>query len=103
MSDNPIFDKITNEHAPLTDRERKLADIALNAMDKADAAPVEQTAAKAWVSGATATAIAFLGALGVALTDGVIDPVEWTVIGVATLTAFGGAAGLVYATPNKDK
>lgn len=45
------------------------------------------------------TAIAFLGALGTALTDGIIDPVEWTVIGVATLTA----AGAVWGVPNEPQ
>lgn len=64
---------------------------------------VKTTAAKAWVGGAVATAIAFLGALGTALTDGAVTGLEWTIIGVATLTAFGGAFGGVYATPNKVK
>lgn len=63
--------------------------------------PVKGT--KAIVGASIATAIAFLGALGTALTDNVITPLEWTIIGVATLTALGGTGYSVYRTVNAPK
>lgn len=61
------------------------------------------TSAKAWVAGGIGVAVAFLGALTVALTDGAVTPIEWTVIGSTTLVAAGGLFGGVYATPNTIK
>lgn len=46
----------------------------------------------------TGAAIAGLGALGAALTDGAVSPAEWVTVAVATLTA----SLLVWAVPNVD-
>lgn len=65
--------------------------------------PVKTTAAKAIVGGVVATGVAFLGSLGVALEDGVVNGVEWVTISLATLIAFGGVFGGVYQTTNRVK
>lgn len=46
------------------------------------------------ISGA---ALAGLGAAGVAITDGVIDPAEWIAIAIAVITA----GAVVFSVPNK--
>jgi hypothetical protein len=43
--------------------------------------------------------LAFLGALGTALTDGVVTPLEWVAVATATVTT----AGTVWAVPNKTE
>lgn len=43
-------------------------------------------------------AVAFVGALGTALTDGGVTPVEWCTVAGATLAALG----VVWAVPNRS-
>lgn len=67
------------------------------------AAPEKTTATKAYIGAGIGTAVAFLGSLGVALTDNVITPAEWITATVVGLTALGTVFGGVYATTNKVK
>lgn len=72
-------------------------------------AEVSFTSTKAVVAGVIATGVAFLGALGVALTPdatgagGEVTGLEWTMIGTATLVALGAVFGGTYATTNRPK
>ncbi len=62
---------------------------------------VKTTAAKAVVGSIYSGLVAFLGTLGVAISDESITGLEWVTIASATVIAIGGAAGLVYYVPNK--
>lgn len=70
---------------------------------RSDTPRTEQTATKAIVGAVYSGAVAFLGSLGVALADQSVTALEWVAIASATLIATGGAAGLVYYVPNRDK
>jgi len=62
------------------------------------------TSTKAKFAAATATVLAFLTGLGVALEDGAVTGQEWVTIAIATVTALGGTFGVTYAAPaNKPK
>lgn len=64
----------------------------------------ETTATKAVVAGVSATVLAFLGSLQVALTDGNVTGTEWVAVAIATVAALGGTFGFTYVAPaNKPK
>lgn len=54
---------------------------------------------KAWVAGGSATVLAFLGGLTVALEDNVVTGQEWVTIAGVTVTAFAGVFASTYAAP----
>lgn len=54
---------------------------------------------KAWIAGGSATVLAFLGGLAVAMEDNTITGQEWVTIAAVTVTAFGGVFGSTYAAP----
>jgi len=70
-------------------------------MSNLDQPVVKTTAAKAVAGAVYSGLVAFLGTLGVAMTDGAVSGLEWVTIASATVVAVGGAAGLVYYVPNK--
>ncbi|MFG1800185.1 hypothetical protein ACGFI4_08430 [Micromonospora carbonacea] len=52
---------------------------------------------KPYAKAVVAGLLAGLGALGAALTDGTVSPVEWVTVASATLAGLG----VVYAVPNQ--
>lgn len=62
---------------------------------------VELGPAKAVASGVAGTAVAFLGALGVAYTDSVVTGQEWVNIALATVLGAAAAFGVTFATPTR--
>lgn len=65
----------------------------------------ETTSTKAVVASATATVLAFLTSLQVALqTGGAVTGDEWVAIAIATVTALGGVFGATWVAPaNRPK
>lgn len=62
------------------------------------------TSTKAKVAAVTATVLAFLGSLQVAISDGSVTTAEWITVAIATVGALGGVFGATYAAPaNKPK
>lgn len=70
-------------------------------MAEHEAVPTKAT--KAQVGGVIGAAVAGLGALQVALADGVVTSGEWVSVAVATLVALGAVFGSVYAVTNQPK
>lgn len=60
-----------------------------------------QTKTKAYVAAAAAATVAFLGALGTALTDGSVSAQEWTTVIIAGIVGAGLAGIGTAATPNR--
>lgn len=65
---------------------------------------MEYTSTKAKVAAVTATVLAFLGSLQVALTDGSVSTEEWVTVAIATVGALGAVFGATWVAPaNKPK
>jgi hypothetical protein len=65
-----------------------------SASDQVDLGP-----AKAVAATVATIAVAFLGALGVAITDNVVTGQEWVTIAIATIVATGLVGGATYLAP----
>lgn len=57
--------------------------------------------AKAVAATIATVAVSFLGALGVAITDGAVSGEEWVTIAIATILATGLVGGATFVTPAK--
>jgi hypothetical protein len=67
---------------------------------------VTMTATKAWAAAALSAVLAFLSSIATALGGAEtgwdsITPGQWITALIAAIVAFGGAAGLTYAVPNR--
>lgn len=84
----------------MTDFDRNpAAPLAVNETVTTDSPKVELGKGKAIAAAAATVAVAFLGALGVAVADNVITPGEWITIATATIVATGLVGGTTYLTP----
>jgi uncharacterized protein GlcG (DUF336 family) len=75
-----------------------------------DAGPitVRTTATKAWVAAGLSAVLAFLSSIATALGGAAtgfdtITAGQWLTAVIAAIVAFGSAAGLTYAVPNRPK
>ncbi len=75
-----------------------------------DAGPITNrtTATKAWVAAGLSALLAFLSSVATALGGaetgfGSITAGQWVTAVIAAIVAFGSAAGLTYAVPNRLK
>lgn len=69
---------------------------------------VTMTATKAWAAAILSAVLAFLSSIATALGGAqtgfsTITAGQWVTSGIAAVIAFGSAAGLTYAVPNKPK
>ena len=76
--------------------------------DDTGSVAVRTTATKAWAAAGLSALLAFLSSIATAL-GGVetgfatITAGQWVTAVIAAIVAFGGAAGLTYAVPNKNR
>jgi hypothetical protein len=76
--------------------------------EDADAITVRTTATKAWAAAILSAILAFLSLIAAALGgaetgSATITAGQWITAVIAAIVAFGSAAGLTYAVPNKAK
>ena len=72
------------------------------------AGPIAMTMHKAWVAAALSAVLAFLSSIATALGGpetgfGTITAGQWITAVIAAIVAFGSAAGLTYAVPNRPR
>ena len=62
----------------------------------------ESSTARTFLRASITTVLAFLGALGTAIVDNAITPVEWVMIATATVGAFGAYLGVGAVVPQAE-
>ena len=75
------------------------APLAVNETVSTDSPKVELGKSKAIAAAVATVAVAFLGALGVAVADEVVTTGEWITIATATIIATGLVGGATYVVP----
>ena len=74
----------------------------------AGSTPMTMTATKAWAAAGLSAVLAFLSSIATALGGpetgfSTITAGQWITAVIAAIVAFGSAAGLTYAVPNRPK